>query len=156
MKSIYILFIFLLSISACQKSTDLDYGVFASWQISSLGKNWEAKSVTKQTDGYFSCIKDTSIQFFFSSLPLSLGKYHIVSEFKASSKTLGNRDIAVEYNVGTSQVYLSIDGTDSASVVVTDKGFYHIYIPSSKVVHYNNGNASDTTIANGDISVPDK
>lgn len=155
MKLRYVPLIFLLALLSCEKSTDLDYGLFANWKIASIGRSWEASGITVQTDGYFACNHDTSIQIFFSSLPVGLGKYHIVDVAKVSSHSLGSKDIAVEYNVGINEVYLSIDGTDSASIVVTDKGFYHAYIPTSKVVHYYNGSALDTTTASGDISFPD-
>ena len=145
---------FLLMLAGCQKSTDLDYGYYADWKINSLNRSWESKSVTVQTDGYFSCTKDTSIQVFFASLPIHLGKYHIVSESKAAAHTLAANEIAVEYNVGLNEVYLSVDGTDSVSIVVTDLGFYHLYVPESKVVHLNNGSSLDTTLASGNLSVP--
>lgn len=155
--SIAALFLLLIC-NSCQKSTDLDYGYFSDWYLTNSTGTHEhgAKSVTVQTDGYFSCTKDTSIQVFFSgTIPPALGKYHIVSETNAANHTLGPNDVAVEFNVGISDVYLSIDGTDSASIVVTDKGFRHLYIPNIKVIHVNNGSVYDTATANGNISFPD-
>lgn len=159
-KLLYIIAAFLLlSNTACQKSTDLDYGYFSDWYLTVGGVTHEhgAKSVTIQSDGYYSCTKDTAIQVFFgSSIPPALGKYHIVSETKAANHTLAPGEIAVQFNVGINDVYLSIDGIDSASVVVTDKGFRHLYIPNIKVVHFYNGTALDTGTANGNISFPEK
>lgn len=145
-------------INSCQKSTDLDYGYYSDWYLTTSAGTREhgAKSVTVQTDGYFSCTKDTSIQVFFSgSIPPALGKYRIVAESNASAHTIGAGEIAVEFNVGLTDVYLSMDGNDSASIVVTDKGFRHLYIPNIKVVHVNNGLVYDTAVANGNISFPD-
>lgn len=151
--------LFIAFVTSCQKSTDLDYGYFSDWYLTAGGVTREhgAKSVTIQSDGYYSCTKDTSIQVFFGgSIPPALGSYHIVSETKAANHILAAGEIAVEFNVGLNDVYLSIDGTDSASVVVTDKGFRHVYIPNIKVVHFYNGVALDTATANGSISFPEK
>lgn len=146
-------------INGCQKSTDLDYGYFSNWTLINLtgSHNHGAKSVTVQSDGYFSCTKDTSIQVFFAgAIPPATGKYHIVAESKASAHTLAAGEVAVEFNVGLTDVYLSLDGTDSASIVVTDKGFRHLYIPQIPVIHVNNGSVyADTSKAFGDISFPD-
>ena len=156
--SAIIAFALLLICNGCQKSTDLDYGLFADWYLttgSAPQKEYTSKGVTVQTDGYFSCTKDTSIQVFFASHPPALGKYHIVAESKASAHTLGPNDVAVEFNVGINDVYLSMDGNDSASIVVTDKGFKHLYIPAIKVVHVYNGSTFDTATASGNISFPE-
>ncbi len=149
-----VLFLF----SGCQKSTDLDYGYYSDWYLTDKTGTHEhgAKSVTVQTDGYYSCYKDTSLQVFFAgSIPPELGKYHIVSEAKAANHTLGAGEVAFECNVGLTDVYLSLDGNDSASITVTDKGFRHLYIPDTKVIHVNNGQMIDSAKANGSISFPD-
>ncbi len=148
---------FMLFLDGCfQKSTDLDYGYYADWTLTTgTAREYTVKSVTVEPDGYFSCTQDTSFQVFFASHPPALGKYRIVSETKAANHTLGPNEVAVEFNVGFNDVYLSMDGNDSASIVVTDKGFRHLYVPSIKVLHFNNGMALDTATGLGNISFPD-
>lgn len=140
------------------QSTDLDYGYFSDWFLTDKSGTHEhgAKSVTTQTDGYFSCAQDTSLQVFFAgSLPPALGKYRIVSEAKAANHTLGKNEVAFECNIGLNDVYLSLDGNDSASIIVTDKGYRKLSIPKTIVIHVNNGQGLDTASVDGSISFPD-
>ncbi|MBS1774315.1 MAG: hypothetical protein JST82_15770 [Bacteroidetes bacterium] len=140
------------------QSTDLDYGYFSNWTLTdSKGTSeHQAHSVTVQSDGYYSCYNDTSLQVFFGDpLVPETGKYHIVSEARAANHTLGTHEVAFECNWGASDVYLSLDGNDSADIVVTDKGFRHLYLHKSKVIHVNNGQMLDSAMVIGDISFPD-
>jgi hypothetical protein len=151
--------LFLLSLTSihCRKP-ELDNKQYAVWylNIGGVTHHYVSNNVPNGfIDGnYFSCTKDTSIQMFFEFGDPTRGAYHIVSETKAANKTLGFQEIAIEFNIGLSDVYLSIDGADTVNIIDISGGNYPqkneaIIQDNIKFVHFNNGVALDTVTGGG-------
>ena len=138
--------------SSCKKAKEALGITTATWHI---GTNTYTASVVTRV-GTTQIIAEgsdgNSMQVFFTAIPTAGNTYKVVAESKVPANTLASNEMAVEFNVGASDVYLST-GTDNvyATVSVDTEGTLTIDVPTIAVEHFAGAGSLGTTTADGHI-----
>jgi len=113
----------------------------ASWTIESAlpSQNYSSNSVSRTGGNQLLANGANTMQVFFSSMPTTSGTFAIANESKAVTNSLAANEIAVELEVGATDVYTSISETVSAIVTVNSNGIVSVAVPPIAVIHNNAG-----------------
>lgn len=140
--------IMMFSLSAilfsCSKAKEAVGIATAEWHIGTTA--YSSTSVEKQNDSTYIANGNNNMQIFFASAPAA-GVYRIVNEQRAGMHQLASGEMAVEFNNGANDLYLST-GTDNVSGTVdynTD-GEIIITFPSIVVEHIQLNNGTPTPL----------
>jgi len=146
-------FILLAFLFSCAKAKEAAGIATAEWHIGTT--DYTSTSVQKINDSAYTASGTNNMQVFFASAPVA-GTYKIVNEQKAGLNELASGEMAVEFNNGAIDIYLST-GTDNVfgTVTVNSDGEVTVSFPTIQIEHIqlNNGTPTSlgTTTADGQL-----
>ncbi|UAY52535.1 hypothetical protein [Ferruginibacter albus] len=144
--------VLVLMLFSCSKAKEAFGITTATWHVGT--DTYTSTNVVKDgtTQVRANGTNSNSMQVFFSAIPATAGTYKVVSETKAGNNTLASNELAVEFNVGANDVYLSTGSGDvMATVTVDGNGNVIVDVPTIEVEHFAGAGSLGKTTGDGEL-----
>jgi hypothetical protein len=144
--SIFILIVSASIIVSCKKKP-VTYSTSAIWTVRDI--EYSSNTIIKSGNCFKAARDLNSMTAYFKTAPTATANYRIADENKVSNNTLGDNEIAIDFNVGGTDDYITTGiAVDSATVTISG-GIMTIKVLSTQVRHYAGGYALDNTTGSG-------
>lgn len=135
----------LSGLSSCDKNNNNSNANNAIWSVGNI--QYTATTIKKQGTVFIAATGLNSMQVFFAVAPTVTANYKIADQNKVNNNTLASNEVAVLFNIESTDMYLSTGSANDSATVSIQDGILTIKVLSTPVQHYAGGPALDLNTA---------